>query len=210
MNNDTNKTASRLLCVALLAFAATGCVEVGLPASGDQTHAPLLPIFGMHDDPAYEDQQAQPFYNFKLEGWQQKRMHHPQPKSLPQGHRRVTSKPAVEDAEPLANPVPVNAETLRYGKVAYLQTCATCHGDNGQGEAAVGRFISAMPSLTSRRVRDYSDARIYRVITHGWARMWSYKSQLEPMERWAVVNYVRVLQRAQNPEPWDYQENSTK
>ena len=63
--------------------------------------------------------------------------------------------------------------------------------------------VQAVPTLTSARARGYSDGRLYRIISHGFNRMWAYKSQLRPMERWAVVNYVRALQRAQNPEPWD-------
>lgn len=191
------------LSIAALAVALGGCVEIGLPAHGDQTHAPLIPIFGMHNDPALEDQQAQPFWTGQA-GWQTKRMRYPAPETLPRHHRGKVRAPASEQAEPLENPVPVTEDSLRYGKTAYLKTCGTCHGPAGKGNAAVGRYISAMPSLTSDRVSNYSDGRIYRVITHGWARMWSYKSQLKPMERWAVVNYVRVLQRAESPEPWDY------
>jgi mono/diheme cytochrome c family protein len=196
-------TLTRLLCVAALAFGSTACVEVGLPADGDQTHAPLWPIFGMHDDPAFEDQQRQD----SLPGTHPEGLRYPAPETVPRNHRRTAPQGSNSADGNLANPVPITSETLRYGKLSYEKTCATCHGDNGKGNGPVAgpNKIQNVPSISSATAaaQDYSDARLYRIISHGFGRMWSYKSQLEPMERWAVVNYLRALQRANNPEPWD-------
>ncbi len=37
----------------------------------------------------------------------------------------------------------------------------------------------------------------------------SYSNQLQPMERWAVVNYIRALQRAEYPRESDIKRLST-
>jgi mono/diheme cytochrome c family protein len=39
---------------------------------------------------------------------------------------------------------------------------------------------------------------IYHIITNGQNVMPSYEAQITRDERWAIVNYVRVLQRAKN------------
>jgi mono/diheme cytochrome c family protein len=39
---------------------------------------------------------------------------------------------------------------------------------------------------------------IYHIITNGQNVMPSYASQVTREERWAIVNYIRVLQRAKN------------
>ena len=85
----------------------------------------------------------------------------------------------------------------------YDTTCVVCHGADGRGHGYVVPPYPQPPDLTAQRVRNWSDGQIYHVITDGQGRMWSYKSQLSQMERWAVVNYVRALQRAQYPEPQD-------
>lgn len=194
---------ARFACVVLLAWGGSACVELGLPAGDNRTHAPLLPIFNMHDDPALEDQEAQPLMKEPAD-----RMRYPPPKVISRDYR---STPRVygEEAAKFRNPVAVTDSSLRYGKVAYERACASCHGKLGKGNGPVAAEMAnggvAVPSLVNDRVRDFSDGHIYQVISHGTStgKMWSYKSQVKPTERWAVVNYVRALQRVQYPEPWD-------
>jgi mono/diheme cytochrome c family protein len=62
------------------------------------------------------------------------------------------------------------------------------------------------PTLHSERIINFSDGQIYNVITNGFNIMPSYKRQITRDERWAIVNYIRVLQRAQNPKPSDFTE----
>jgi mono/diheme cytochrome c family protein len=44
---------------------------------------------------------------------------------------------------------------------------------------------------------------IYHIITNGQNIMPSYASQVTREERWAITNYIRVLQRAKNANPPD-------
>jgi hypothetical protein len=50
------------------------------------------------------------------------------------------------------------------------------------------------PSLIDRVVASFSDNRIFAVITNGYGMMPAYASVLAPDDRWAIVDYVRVLQ----------------
>ena len=203
MRNVSYKTLTVRAGVVLAACALlSACIEVGVPAEGDNTWGELNPIQGMHSTPDYRDQEAQPRYDGKPPG-----MRTPPPETVPVSFSPYAFHDAPDQAAKLGNPVPINEETLTYGQIAYETTCVVCHGPNGQGDGYVvgEQKYPLPPSLTTQRAPKFTDGQIYHIITHGQARMWSYKSQLYPIERWAVVNYVRALQRADYPEPQDRQ-----
>jgi hypothetical protein len=53
-----------------------------------------------------------------------------------------------------------------------------------------------IPPLTSDKVKAFKDGRIFHIITDGQGLMGSYASQIRnESDRWAIVNYVRTLQR---------------
>lgn len=194
------------LCV--LALLAPACVEIGIPADGNKPHAELNPVQGMHASPAFKDQEMQRVFDVETKTWVDAEMRTPAPKSLPQNFSEYKFAGDADGAKALKNPVGIDAKSLEYGKLMYETTCIVCHGPNGQGNGyVVGEGKYPMPpSLTTQRVRNWEDGEIYHVISHGQGRMWSYKSQLYPLERWAAVNYVRALQRASFPEPQDIEQ----
>lgn len=191
------KNFTRQILLVCAAVSMTGCLEkfpeFGIPA-GEQPWAELNPMqevfYAMHDSPAHSDQHDGQKY--------------PPPSTEPQGFARYPLTPAQSlESAAIRNPIAPTAENLKYGKQMFETTCAVCHGVAGTGQGYVVPPYPLPPDLTAGRARNWSDGEIYHVITNGQGRMWSYKSQLTEMERWAVVNYVRVLQRAKNPEPTD-------
>jgi mono/diheme cytochrome c family protein len=66
------------------------------------------------------------------------------------------------------------------------------------------------PSLLSQKVSQWPDGRIYHLITRGQNLMPSYASQILPEDRWAVIQYVRALERAANPLPQDLRVSGIK
>ena len=58
-------------------------------------------------------------------------------------------------------------------------------------------------NLQAQTFREYPDGKIYHVIMVGKNAMPSYAADLTDDERWAVVHYLRVLQRAQNAKDED-------
>lgn len=196
-----NTIATRASLVLSACFLLSACFEVGIPAGENETWGEINPAQGMHDSPAYKDQQAQPNYKGGPAT-----MRTPPPATVTNEFRSYAYHDDLEGAgTELINPVPINAETLAYGKQSYETTCVVCHGNDGAGEGYVvgANKYPNPPSLLLARARDFSDGHLYHIITHGQGRMWGYKSQLHPEERWAVVNYVRALQRATNPSPQD-------
>ncbi len=203
ITKSTLKIRTGLACLTLLGTLATGCiVEVGIPADGNKTFGEINPLQSMHDSPAFRDQQAQPIFRRD----QPQGMRQPPAHTVPvTGSMRGAVATTSDESARLTNPVAINEASLKYGKYLYENTCAVCHGMQGKGDGTIvtAGFFGAPPSLTSPRVNGWEDGRIFHVISYGQGMMWSYKSQLTEMERWAVVNYVRALQRADSPEPMD-------
>jgi mono/diheme cytochrome c family protein len=101
-------------------------------------------------------------------------------------------------ADRLVNPT-LAEETLVRGDTLYQIYCAVCHGDAGAGNGPVGPRVGA-PSLLSDRARGSSDGYLYSIIRYGRGVMPRYGDKVDrPEDRWAIVNYVRRLQRAGAP-----------
>jgi mono/diheme cytochrome c family protein len=110
-----------------------------------------------------------------------------------------TSTGAWVKAFPAA--VTVNLQLLERGRDRYDIYCAPCHGLVGDGNGVTKRYgMGATPSYHDDRLRQMPDGEIYNTITNGKQpanNMPPYADKLTPADRWAVVAYVRALQRAQ-------------
>ncbi len=100
--------------------------------------------------------------------------------------------------EVLSNPYFPTKENLELGKKKYLTYCSPCHGNFGDGDSRLAGQFPNPPTFHSDRGRNFEDGMIYHIITNGQNVMPSYASQVTREERWAIVNYIRVLQRANN------------
>ena len=109
----------------------------------------------------------------------------------------------------LVNPADHSAEVLAQGKKLYNIYCTACHGTYGDGDGKVvvreaGRGLKP-PSLHSTKLKEWPDGKIYHVISEGQNVMPGYAKQILADERWAVVHYVRALQRAKDAKESDLQ-----
>jgi len=87
-------------------------------------------------------------------------------------------------------------ETLVRGDTLYHTFCAVCHGGAGAGDGAVGLRMGGAPSLLTDKARAYADGYLYGMIRYGRGLMPQYGDKVyRPLDRWAIVNYVRKLQR---------------
>ena len=100
--------------------------------------------------------------------------------------------------EVLSNPYFPTKENLELGQRKFLTYCSPCHGNYGDGDSRLAGQFPNPPTLHSDRARNFSDGMIYHIITVGQNVMPSYASQVTREERWSIVNYIRVLQRAKN------------
>ena len=105
----------------------------------------------------------------------------------------------------LVNPLPVTKPVLDLGREKYLTFCSPCHGNFGRGDSRLAGQFPNPPTLHSDKVRDWPDGSIYHVMTDGQNVMPSYAAQVSRDERWAIVHYIRVLQRAHHAKESDLQ-----
>jgi hypothetical protein len=96
-------------------------------------------------------------------------------------------------------PLPITRPLLHLGRARFQIVCAACHGVRGDGDSVVAKYMPRRPpSLHEERIRVLPDGRIYSVIRDGYGLMPAYGTHFSVEERWAVVAYVRALERSQN------------
>jgi mono/diheme cytochrome c family protein len=108
-----------------------------------------------------------------------------------------------EAAKALVNPLLPTESVLARGRAKYLTYCSPCHGNFGAGDSRLRGQFPNPPTLHSDKVRTWPDGSIYHVITEGQNVMPSYAAQLSRDDRWAVINYIRVLERAHQAKEGD-------
>jgi hypothetical protein len=95
------------------------------------------------------------------------------------------------------NPLKVDADLLKAGQRRFNTYCSPCHDRTGQGRGLIGQSSLWIPTnLMEDRVRQFNDGEIFTIITQGRRSMPSYRFQVVERDRWAIVAYVRALQRA--------------
>jgi len=107
----------------------------------------------------------------------------------------------------LSNPLPFSKQVIEKGKTSYDTYCSPCHGNFGKGDTRLRDQFPKPPTLHSDKVRNWTDGNIYHVITNGQNIMPSYDKQISRDDRWAIVYYIRVLQRSQNAKDSDFESN---
>jgi mono/diheme cytochrome c family protein len=103
-------------------------------------------------------------------------------------------------------PVPVDRALFERGRERYDIFCSPCHGLAGSGDGIVGKRADALQegtwtppsSFHTDLVRGREDGHLFNTITHGIRTMPSYGAQIPVRDRWAIVAYVRALERSQN------------
>ena len=106
-------------------------------------------------------------------------------------------------ATTLHNPLLPTKMNLELGRKKFNIYCSPCHGYFAKGKSRLHGQFPNPPSLHSVKVRNWPDGRIYAVIMDGQNVMPSYASQLDYNERWAVILYIRTLQRSLNAKESD-------
>jgi mono/diheme cytochrome c family protein len=102
----------------------------------------------------------------------------------------------------------VDARFIERGRERFTIYCQPCHGALGDGKGIVTQYNWGAPAnFHSDIYRAMPEGQIFDTITHGAKTMFPYADKLVPEDRWAVVAYVRALQRAQNSRVEDVEAN---
>ncbi len=187
MRSDRSRRGLGFAVLALAAVALGGCTKI------ERAMATVKTLNFMHESPFFDPHEA------------------PRPApplSVPVVSADGRWEPAVErtDAalrawgDTLTNPLDMSEEVLLEGARSFQTYCAVCHGTTAVGDGplvGLGKLPFAnnllLPATEAR-----TDGYIYAVVRVGRGLMPSYR-RIPPVERWAVVNYVRYLQQDGQP-----------
>ncbi len=93
-------------------------------------------------------------------------------------------------------PMEMDEALLARGKVRYTVFCAVCHDDAGTGRGVVvEKGFTEATTFHSQRLSKAPPGYFFDVITHGLGPMPSYRHQVPVKDRWAIIAYVRELQK---------------
>jgi mono/diheme cytochrome c family protein len=95
------------------------------------------------------------------------------------------------------NPETLNKELISLGQTKYNVYCAPCHDRTGSGRGVVPAKATWVPgNLHDERIVNFVDGELYHVVSYGRRTMPGYRYQISERDRWAIVAYVRALQRS--------------
>jgi mono/diheme cytochrome c family protein len=103
-------------------------------------------------------------------------------------------------------PIEANEENMKLGETKFHTYCSACHGYAGYGDGLVHKRAEALAqgywipptSMHIDRVTSQPVGQIFHTITKGQGKMPGYAASMNAKERWAVVLYVKALQRSRN------------
>jgi hypothetical protein len=97
------------------------------------------------------------------------------------------------------NPIQLDESSLNRGQERFDIYCSMCHGRVGDGMGiVVEKGLTPPPSFHIDRIRNMPDGEIFDIISNGIRNMPSYKHQVPVNDRWAIIHFLRTLQRSQN------------
>lgn len=88
------------------------------------------------------------------------------------------------------------------GKKLYTTFCSNCHGESGKGDGFLitsKKFPETVKvgNLTDERLVKASRGELFHVLTVGYGLMGSYGATLSEMDRWKIIEYVKVKLQGQ-------------
>jgi mono/diheme cytochrome c family protein len=96
-------------------------------------------------------------------------------------------------------PLQVTPELIERGRQRFSITCAMCHGATAAGNGITKQHgLATVVTLQDDRIRKMADGEIFNTITNGKNTMMAYGSIITVADRWAIISYLRALQRSQN------------
>jgi mono/diheme cytochrome c family protein len=95
-------------------------------------------------------------------------------------------------------PVPVTPQLLQRGRERFNITCVMCHGATAAGNGITKQYgLATVVTLQDDRIRKMADGEIFNTITNGKNTMMAYGPNIMVADRWAIIAYLRALQRSQ-------------
>lgn len=193
--------SSVLIVLATLTLLPFACIY---KARHTHTRLPRIHIVqGMDNQPRYKAQQVNPFFaDTRAE-------RPPVAGTVARGELNLddaTYRGIKDGTWVEAFPTPVTMSMLKRGSERFHIYCEPCHGMAGFGDGIVsvradrlqeGTWVPPL-SLHAGNVLARPVGHLFNSVTNGIRTMPSYGSQIPVSDRWAIVAYVRALQRSRH------------
>jgi mono/diheme cytochrome c family protein len=187
-----------LACIPPLCITLAREVKSGTPR--------IHPIQDMDFQPKYKSQQASPLF---ADG---RAMRPPVPGAVAVGELQENDhwyRGKVNGQPATTFPLPVTDSLMHRGRLQFNTFCAPCHGLTGAGDGPIAQREQQrkfrrldpdwVPPLTLHNptVVDQPVGKLFETITAGVRTMPSYGAQIAVEDRWAIIAYLRALQRSE-------------
>jgi len=94
--------------------------------------------------------------------------------------------------------------TMQRGRERFGIYCTPCHGFSGEGDGMIARRADALAqgtwvpptNLTQAYLQQMPVGELFNSITNGIRNMPAYGAQIQTADRWAIILYLRALQRS--------------
>jgi mono/diheme cytochrome c family protein len=101
-------------------------------------------------------------------------------------------------ARDAVNPVAFSPEVWEQSRAHFADHCASCHGNNGRGDTAIGRnLFPKAPDMTLAATQNKTDGELYWIIENGirltGMPAWG-KGGPDDADSWKLVHFIRHLQ----------------
>ena len=112
--------------------------------------------------------------------------------------RRARAWAVPAEYSRLANPVLRNEESVRNGMEHFADHCATCHANDGSGNAEMGKgLFPPAPDMRQRATQDLTDGELFYIIEHGvrftGMPTWGTGTLAGEESSWHLVQFIRHL-----------------
>src|SRR5450432_2192565 len=102
--------------------------------------------------------------------------------------------------------VPLTDAIMERGRQRFGIYCTPCHGQIGQGDGMVAKRADSLAqgtwipptNITQEYLRQMPVGQLFSSITNGIRNMPAYGPQIKTEDRWAIILYVRALQRSRS------------
>ena len=95
------------------------------------------------------------------------------------------------------NPLPVTAELLTRGQERFTIYCSRCHSAAGDGNGIVTKYgLLRAGNYHDPRIIRMADGELFHTVTAGKNQMPAYAPQVPAADRWAIIAFIRALQRS--------------
>lgn len=112
--------------------------------------------------------------------------------------RRLRHLAIPRGARDLKNPVPASPEVLRDAMAHFADHCASCHGNDGKGQTAIGQNLyPKAPDMTGNDTQHLSDGELFYIIKNGvrftGMPAWGEDTPQDDHSSWGLVRFLRYL-----------------